>query len=124
MKKRPTLTRRKTTPAAEAEPVRIHKLLADAGIGSRREIERWIGEGRISVNGRPAEVGERLTGAEKSQSTVGRCESTSPPATAISPITSRRTKCARAATPKVAARSLIRCRPCAASAGSSSGGWT
>lgn len=65
MKKRPTLTRRKTKPAAEAEPVRIHKLLADAGIGSRREIERWIAEGRIAVNGRPAEVGERLTGAEK-----------------------------------------------------------
>lgn len=65
MKKRPTLTRRKTPSAPEAEPVRIHKLLADAGIGSRREIERWIGEGRISVNGRPAEVGERLTGTEK-----------------------------------------------------------
>jgi 23S rRNA pseudouridine2605 synthase len=65
MKKRSTLTRRKTPPAPEAEPVRIHKLLADAGIGSRREIERWIVEGRITVNGRPAEVGERLTGAEK-----------------------------------------------------------
>jgi 23S rRNA pseudouridine2605 synthase len=65
MKKRPTLTRRKTPNAPEAEPVRIHKLLADAGIGSRREIERWIGEGRITVNGRPAEVGERLTGTEK-----------------------------------------------------------
>jgi len=65
MKKRSTLTRRKTPPAPEAEPVRIHKLLADAGIGSRREIERWITEGRIMVNGRPAEVGERLTGAEK-----------------------------------------------------------
>lgn len=65
MKRRPTLARRKTPPAPEAEPVRIHKLLADAGIGSRREIERWIVEGRITVNGRPAEVGERLTGAEK-----------------------------------------------------------
>jgi len=65
MKKRPTLTRRKTPPEPETEPVRIHKLLADAGIGSRREIERWIVEGRITVNGRPAEVGERLTGAEK-----------------------------------------------------------
>jgi 23S rRNA pseudouridine2605 synthase len=65
MKKRPTLTRRKAPPAPESEPVRIHKLLADAGIGSRREIERWIGEGRISVNGRPATIGERLGGTEK-----------------------------------------------------------
>lgn len=65
MKKRPTLTRRKAPPAPESEPVRIHKLLADAGVGSRREIERWIAEGRISVDGRPAAVGERLTGAEK-----------------------------------------------------------
>lgn len=65
MKKRSTLTRRKAPPATEAEPARIHKLLADAGIGSRREIERWIAEGRITVDGRPAEVGERVTGTEK-----------------------------------------------------------
>lgn len=65
MKKRSILSRRKTPPATEAEPVKIHKLLADAGVGSRREIERWINEGRISVNGRPAEIGERLTGTER-----------------------------------------------------------
>ncbi|HUG99719.1 MAG TPA: pseudouridine synthase [Gammaproteobacteria bacterium] len=65
MKKRKTLTRRKTPPAPEAGAVRIHKLLADAGVGSRREIERWINEGRITVNGRPAEIGERLDGTEK-----------------------------------------------------------
>lgn len=64
MKKRPTLTRRKSPAAPEAEPVRIHKLLADAGLGSRREIERWIGAGRITVDGRPAVVGERLSGRE------------------------------------------------------------
>ncbi|NGP54598.1 23S rRNA pseudouridine(2605) synthase RluB [Thioalkalivibrio sp. XN8] len=65
MKKRPTLSRRKTPTAPEPEPVRIHKLLADAGLGSRREIERWIAEGRVMVEGRPAEVGERLTGRER-----------------------------------------------------------
>jgi len=65
MKKRTTLGRRKTQAAPEAEAVRIHKLLADAGLGSRREIERWINEGRITVDGRPAELGERVTGQEK-----------------------------------------------------------
>ena len=64
-KQRTTLGTRRTSTASEAEPVRIHKLLADAGLGSRREIERWITEHRITVDGRPAEVGERVTGAEK-----------------------------------------------------------
>lgn len=63
----PRRTTPKRGPAAkpEAEPVRIHKALADAGIGSRREVERWIAEGRVTVDGRPAEVGERVTGTER-----------------------------------------------------------
>lgn len=40
---------------------RLHKLLASAGFGSRREIERWIEEGRVSVNGVVAKRGDSAT---------------------------------------------------------------
>jgi 23S rRNA pseudouridine2605 synthase len=39
---------------------RLHKLLAQHGIGSRRQVESWIAEGRVLVNGRAAEVGQRV----------------------------------------------------------------
>ncbi|MFM1989447.1 MAG: Ribosomal large subunit pseudouridine synthase, partial [Pseudomonadota bacterium] len=39
---------------------KLHKLLADAGIGSRREMEELIMAGRVSVNGQPAHVGQRI----------------------------------------------------------------
>lgn len=39
---------------------RIQKLLATAGIASRRAIEDWIADGRITVNGRPAEPGQKI----------------------------------------------------------------
>ncbi len=37
----------------------MQKLLAAAGLGSRREIEGWIAAGRVTVNGRIAKLGER-----------------------------------------------------------------
>ncbi|VVC76247.1 Ribosomal large subunit pseudouridine synthase B [Aquicella siphonis] len=40
---------------------KIQKILANAGIGSRRQIEGWIQEGRITVNGRVATIGDRMT---------------------------------------------------------------
>jgi hypothetical protein len=42
------------------DPPKLHKALADAGFGSRRELEEWIVAGRVSVNGEPAHVGQRV----------------------------------------------------------------
>lgn len=44
---------------------KIQKILANLGMGSRREIERWIREGRIRVNQRPAKLGDRIALTEK-----------------------------------------------------------
>lgn len=43
---------------------RLQKFLARAGMGSRRQIEDWIREGRITVNGRVAKLGDQVSGAE------------------------------------------------------------
>lgn len=39
---------------------KLHKVLAEAGIGSRREMEDMIIAGRVSVNGEPAHIGQRV----------------------------------------------------------------
>lgn len=44
----------------EVESPKLHKVLAQAGLGSRLEMERMIVEGRITVNSEPAHVGQRI----------------------------------------------------------------
>ena len=39
---------------------KLHKVLAQAGMGSRLDMEQLILEGRISVNGEPAHIGQRI----------------------------------------------------------------
>lgn len=39
---------------------RIQKVLAQLGLGSRRQVETWIAEGRIRLNGKIAKLGDRL----------------------------------------------------------------
>jgi 23S rRNA pseudouridine2605 synthase len=39
---------------------RLQKVLANAGMGSRREIEGWISAGRVEVNGDTAKLGQRV----------------------------------------------------------------
>lgn len=39
---------------------KLQKVLARTGLGSRRELEKWIADGRISVNGKVATLGDRV----------------------------------------------------------------
>ncbi len=39
---------------------KLHKMLATAGLGSRRDMEEFIASGRVSVNGLPVQVGDRV----------------------------------------------------------------
>ena len=57
----------KTAPKAKSpEPVtedkgqKLQKVLANLGLGSRRKMERWIEEGRVTVDGSVATLGDRI----------------------------------------------------------------
>jgi len=47
-------------PEELAPEEKIQKVLARAGLASRREIERWVSEGRVSINGTVATLGARV----------------------------------------------------------------
>lgn len=45
---------------ASEDSIKLQKVLSDAGIGSRRDMEELIISGRVSVNGMPAHIGQRI----------------------------------------------------------------
>lgn len=65
------LSLKRATPAAEtATPAvraseRLHKVLAQAGLGSRRALEQRIADGKVLVNGEIAAVGMSIAGGDK-----------------------------------------------------------
>jgi len=51
--------------SADDDHPKLHKVLAEAGMGSRREMEELIVAGRVSVNGEPAHIGQRILPADQ-----------------------------------------------------------
>jgi 23S rRNA pseudouridine2605 synthase len=58
----PSKARRDLT--ADDDAPKLHKVLAEAGLGSRRDMEELIIAGRVSVNGEPAHIGQRILPAD------------------------------------------------------------
>ena len=51
--------------APDADAPTLQKVLAQSGLGSRRDLEEMIGAGRVSVNGEPAHVGQRVSWGDR-----------------------------------------------------------
>ncbi|TCS99962.1 23S rRNA pseudouridine2605 synthase [Tepidimonas ignava] len=62
----PSRPRRARTVAADASPssVKLHKVLAQLGLGSRADMEQAIAAGRVTVNGQPAHTGQRVAAGD------------------------------------------------------------
>ncbi|MDW8337475.1 MAG: S4 domain-containing protein, partial [Tepidimonas sp.] len=57
---RPATRPKRRAAATPASSVKLHKVLAQLGLGSRADMEQAIAAGRVSVNGQPAHVGQRV----------------------------------------------------------------
>ncbi|RVT54168.1 pseudouridine synthase [Rubrivivax albus] len=53
--------------APEADAPKLHKVLAQAGVGSRRDLEQMIADGRVTVNGEVAHTGQRISFGDRIQ---------------------------------------------------------
>jgi len=51
----------------EPDAPKLHKVLAQSGIGSRRDMEDLIADGHVQVNGEPAHVGQRVSFGDRVQ---------------------------------------------------------
>lgn len=63
-RRRPSAARQKDS-GTVGEAERVQKILARAGLASRREAEEWIRAGRVSVNGETATLGTRAMGSDQ-----------------------------------------------------------
>lgn len=64
-KRRPQQKSARRDLTADDDAPKLHKVLAEAGLGSRRDMEELIIAGRVSVNGEPAHIGQRILPADQ-----------------------------------------------------------
>ena len=57
-------TRTASWEVADAPSQKLHKVLAQSGLGSRRTMEEWIREGKVTVNGAVAGIGTRVVATD------------------------------------------------------------
>lgn len=70
------------TPASGAATYKLQKALAQAGLGSRRDMEELVRAGHVTVNGAPATIGARVSPGDIIQvngRTIGRSADSTPP---------------------------------------------
>jgi 23S rRNA pseudouridine2605 synthase len=102
--------------AAEPDAPKLHKVLAQSGIGSRRDMEQLIEDGHVTVNDEPA---------TRSRSMANRCACASCRRHRASlRTTSRWVKSSRTTTRKIGRRCFAVCRVCNRANGSRWGAWT
>lgn len=68
---------------AKNEPIRLQKLLSQCGIASRRKAEQMIIDGHVKVNGKTAQLGDKVRPTDKVFVMVSVCLPTQSRLTAI-----------------------------------------
>ena len=58
------------------EPMRLNKFLSDAGVCSRRQADRYVEQGRILIDGEPAQLGQKVHAGQEVR-VYGKCISIS-----------------------------------------------
>ncbi len=64
MKKR-MISTKKNKKISTSPPEKLQKILARTGLGSRRQMEDWIQQGRVTINDQPAQIGMRASETDK-----------------------------------------------------------
>ena len=101
----------------EVDSQKLQKVIAASGRGSRRQIENWIAEGRVSVNGEVAHLGQRVSSQDEIAVDGGVVETVTANAPQVLVLNKAGGWSVAVAIQRVEAPSSINCLACMAAAG-------